>query len=644
MVRDLNITPDKTLLKKLGMIGYRTEAAIAELIDNSIDARNGSQPLLVNVTIDFVDKKITVDDDGRGMDLDELENALTIARATKRSKKKLGQFGMGMKSACSMLGKNFRITTAKKGSLKKYVVEYDEDEWLNDDTLDWHNFQVTEEKNTDNWFGTKIEIKKINVRLYPNQATNYKKHYGTRYASYLNDYPIEIKINQFLCKSKPIELEEKKKNIKINLSNDSQITGWIGLATKRSSKGEYGFNLFKNNRLIETHSKIGLRSHPEVSKVVGDLNFDPISVNFYKTKFLTDNELYKETDEKLRNNKTISDILSEQSYSSKNASSVDDVYSYLKGHKPKKILPLKVQLSSAVSKKILDNVPEFEFTKNSKNVFLDFVESDKKNLYDIDKSNNEINISINKNSPTFKISKNPLFLIALIQIESKLLTEKLTLDEFLRKRNIEWNKFINDFLSKEQKKPKQMRERRDAESNAFYGLSDELTELYDYLHEKFEYRFQFTALSTLNTYLEYGLKTMLYTIYVQKGVGEIVLDFISQTFSNSRKFALLFDPTREEIENAYKISTDKPFLIIREYKSDELSKPLAEPEKAWMDFYREIISNHIPITDEELVTVLDLLKNYNLVKKSKLVSLSKHRNNFNDVSKLLDQVFGESEF
>ena len=35
----IDITPDKSLIQKLGLVGYRTEQAIAELLDNSIDAR-----------------------------------------------------------------------------------------------------------------------------------------------------------------------------------------------------------------------------------------------------------------------------------------------------------------------------------------------------------------------------------------------------------------------------------------------------------------------------------------------------------------------------------------------------------------------------------------------------------------------------
>lgn len=50
----IDITPDKTLIKKLGLIGYRTEQAIAELIDNSVDARieNVKERILMNLNFE----------------------------------------------------------------------------------------------------------------------------------------------------------------------------------------------------------------------------------------------------------------------------------------------------------------------------------------------------------------------------------------------------------------------------------------------------------------------------------------------------------------------------------------------------------------------------------------------------------------
>ena len=77
----VDITPDKSLIKKLGSVGYRTEQAVAELIDNSIDARFGETGT-VDVTLDFGLGEIKVSDDGHGMDSTALGASLTVARET----------------------------------------------------------------------------------------------------------------------------------------------------------------------------------------------------------------------------------------------------------------------------------------------------------------------------------------------------------------------------------------------------------------------------------------------------------------------------------------------------------------------------------------------------------------------------------
>jgi len=102
MDKTVDITPDKSLVSKLGRTGYRTEQAVAELIDNSIDARLDGKTG-IEVRLDFRMGRITVSDDGRGMGAKALADAFTIAKETDKTG--LGRFGMGMKSACSSLGR-----------------------------------------------------------------------------------------------------------------------------------------------------------------------------------------------------------------------------------------------------------------------------------------------------------------------------------------------------------------------------------------------------------------------------------------------------------------------------------------------------------------------------------------------------------
>ena len=49
----VDVTPDKSLIKKLGLVGYRTDQAVAELVDNSIDARIEGETCRISLQLDF---------------------------------------------------------------------------------------------------------------------------------------------------------------------------------------------------------------------------------------------------------------------------------------------------------------------------------------------------------------------------------------------------------------------------------------------------------------------------------------------------------------------------------------------------------------------------------------------------------------
>ena len=177
----IDITPDKSLIQKLGLTGYSTADAISELLDNSIDARISGKSQRIDVVLDYEQGAISVSDDGVGMNMDELKNGLTIAKETKFEKGKLGKFGLGMKSACSTLGKEFTITTSKPDSDLEFTIYYDEKKWINDPSSKWENFEIETNRKIRSWHGTTIKITNLNVRLYPNQTYNFSKNFGVRY-------------------------------------------------------------------------------------------------------------------------------------------------------------------------------------------------------------------------------------------------------------------------------------------------------------------------------------------------------------------------------------------------------------------------------------------------------------------------------
>ena len=92
-----------SLISATRHIGYSLDAAVADLVDNSIAADAKT------VDVDFEDSLnsyIAIIDDGDGMTADELTSAMQYGSADPaqaRSEKDLGRYGLGLKTA-SMSG------------------------------------------------------------------------------------------------------------------------------------------------------------------------------------------------------------------------------------------------------------------------------------------------------------------------------------------------------------------------------------------------------------------------------------------------------------------------------------------------------------------------------------------------------------
>src|SRR5579863_8282989 len=104
--KGINILPDRSLMPKIGQTGYSVSQAIAEMVDNSIDARKEGKLLTVEVSLNADKGFVQVSDDGVGMSEDTAANSIRLAHSAKKNK--LGEFGLGLKTAATSLGKQFR--------------------------------------------------------------------------------------------------------------------------------------------------------------------------------------------------------------------------------------------------------------------------------------------------------------------------------------------------------------------------------------------------------------------------------------------------------------------------------------------------------------------------------------------------------
>ncbi|MFC6012902.1 ATP-binding protein [Nocardia lasii] len=92
------LPPDARYMEALTSQGYGFEAAVADLVDNSLDA--GAKDVVVHFLRDGDDLvSLLIIDDGRGMAEDELDVAMTVGGRRDYAPDSLGMFGTGLKSA-----------------------------------------------------------------------------------------------------------------------------------------------------------------------------------------------------------------------------------------------------------------------------------------------------------------------------------------------------------------------------------------------------------------------------------------------------------------------------------------------------------------------------------------------------------------
>lgn len=108
------VPPDPTIMEAIGL-NYGLAAAIADLVDNSIDA--GASSVLVR----FMRRgprlvSLCVVDDGRGMDATELDDAMALGKRRDYDPDDLGHFGLGLKAASLGQARSLTVISRAAGA------------------------------------------------------------------------------------------------------------------------------------------------------------------------------------------------------------------------------------------------------------------------------------------------------------------------------------------------------------------------------------------------------------------------------------------------------------------------------------------------------------------------------------------------
>lgn len=130
-VDSIRIPPDPRIIDALRNIGYSLESALADLVDNSIDA--GARTVLVR----FVRSaeallSVLVIDDGAGMTEAVLNQAMQFGTKKRYNETDLGMYGMGLKTASLSQADQLSVLTRSSRRTvigRRWTVEAVRDDW-----------------------------------------------------------------------------------------------------------------------------------------------------------------------------------------------------------------------------------------------------------------------------------------------------------------------------------------------------------------------------------------------------------------------------------------------------------------------------------------------------------------------------------
>lgn len=298
------IPPDRTLMEDIGATSFTLAEAIVELVANCIDARlyDGDKPIPVNVDVRVSQDEVSVRDDARGMTEEILVEAVRLGvkmdAINGNTRKRKGMYGLGLKTAAASIGRYWSVLTRPIDGDEDYFLEFDLAQYHRSPTKSVEDWQVEVETRPrtrhgpfgEQISGTIVTIKKI--RDKNPQVGSVTQLLGDAYKPHIDSgdsivvegvaaKPIEP---QFLPDSRIVFDEQ------VGDSKKWRVKGWVALDSRTHNDGKYGFNLYRENQLIETWDKSWFRAHLMTSRIVGEAHLDFMPVNFNKQGFTTQSE------------------------------------------------------------------------------------------------------------------------------------------------------------------------------------------------------------------------------------------------------------------------------------------------------------------------------------------------------------------
>lgn len=341
--QEILLEPDPArVMEGLRDTGYDFNTAMADLVDNSIAA----DATVVKVTITmnpFGELNVFIADNGCGMDMKGLKNAMKYGSARREDPSSLGKFGLGLKTAStafcrclSLLSKGqddtYRkvqwdldeICTINKWRLGQPELNQDEIDLLESVTNGGRGTLVIWEK-VDRLMKSYV-IEKARTKAFNKMILELKKHFAMVYqrfldSSYTDARNIDIYINDEkveawdpFCKNEPNSNLLAKENMQVELPDGTitsfTVEAWLlprkeefsspdGNSKARISNDMEGFYVYRENRLIHYGDWLGMFvSDPHLSLLRINFSFDhtlddAFNVDIKKSRILLNEDIYE---------------------------------------------------------------------------------------------------------------------------------------------------------------------------------------------------------------------------------------------------------------------------------------------------------------------------------------------------------------
>jgi hypothetical protein len=199
------------MVASLGSLGYSLEAAVADLVDNSVSA--GATTIDVVFTWDGEDSWVAVVDNGSGMSLQELVTAMTPAArglGVQRTAQDLGRFGLGLKTASFSQARQLTVSSlAQYGKWQTRTWDLD----LVEDTGEWRLLHGADPETTQvldlfrrqlnkgtialwrrlNGYGAnETDADRTTQQQFYDDASRVERHLGMVFARFLKDVNLRV--------------------------------------------------------------------------------------------------------------------------------------------------------------------------------------------------------------------------------------------------------------------------------------------------------------------------------------------------------------------------------------------------------------------------------------------------------------------